>query len=71
MGHYTEEILRNAERINQLKTRIDETLKYRDKNDDKKIEWEKACADFHSQYDSLVFPGGFDGVYSRIQEERL
>jgi hypothetical protein len=66
MGHYTEEILRNAERINQLKTRIDETLKYRDKNDDKKIEWEKACGDFHSQCASLAFPGGFDGVYSRI-----
>ena len=61
MGHYTEQIMLNAERINQLKARIDETLKFRDKNDHKRREWLKACSDFHNQYESLAFPGGFQG----------
>lgn len=68
MGHYTKEILRNADRINQLKARIDETVKYRDKSDHKRKEWEKACSDFHSQYDALAFPGGYDGALQLIVE---
>ena len=68
MGHYTEEILRNAERINQLKSCIDEAVKYRDKNEHKHREWQKACADFHAQYDALAFPGGLEGAYERIIE---
>ena len=68
MGHYTEEIIRNAEKINQLKARIDETVKYRDKNEHKKKEWQKACAEFHDQYDSLSFPGGYDGALEKIVE---
>jgi DNA repair exonuclease SbcCD ATPase subunit len=66
MGNYTEEIIRNAERINQLKKRIDETVKTRNKNDQKRKEWQKACADFHSSYDALAFPGGFSNAYERI-----
>jgi hypothetical protein len=66
MGHYTEEIIRNAEKINQLKQRIDESFKLRDKNEQKKKEWQKACKDFHSSYDSLAFPGGFSNAYERI-----
>ena len=66
MGHYTNEIIRNAEKITQLKSCIDETVKYRDKNEHKKKEWQKACAEFHEQYDSLAFPSGLDGAYERI-----
>jgi len=68
MGHYTDEIVENAKRINQLKRRIDETFKQRDKNDHKRKEWEAACAEFHSQYDALAFPGGLSGAYERIVE---
>ena len=68
MGHYTEEIKRNAKIINQLKQRIDETLKHRDENDQRRKEWMAACADFHSQYDALAFPGGLSGAYERIIE---
>jgi hypothetical protein len=66
MGHYQEEMLRNAEKINQLHARIHETVKHRDKNEHKRKEWQRACADFHAQYDSLAFPGG-----SRAADERL
>jgi hypothetical protein len=66
MGHYTEDIVRNAEKINRLKVRIDEAFKHRDTNDHKRREWEAACADFHAQYDALTFPGGLSGAYERI-----
>ncbi|MGI9205293.1 MAG: hypothetical protein ACR2Q3_14855 [Woeseiaceae bacterium] len=66
MGNYTAEIIRNAERINQLKKRIDDTLKHRDKSDHNRREWEEACAEFHAQYDALAFPGGIAGAYDRI-----
>lgn len=68
MGQYTEIILHNADKINQLKARIDEAVKSRNKNEYKKKEWQKACADFHEQYDSLAFPGGLEGAYKRIIE---
>lgn len=66
MGKYTDEILRNARRINELKSRIDVTVKFRGKSAEKRKEWEKACADFHRQYDALAFPGGYDGALQRI-----
>jgi len=66
MGHYTAEILRNAQRITQLHNRIHETLRDRDKNDHKRKAWQTACVDFHSQYNALAFPGGLDGAYERI-----
>jgi hypothetical protein len=59
-------ILRNAAEINRLKARIDETFKTRNKNENKRREWESACKDFHSNYDRLAFPGGLDGAYERI-----
>ena len=66
MGHYTDEILQNARIINELKARIDETVKFRDKNEYKRKEWQKACADFHKEYDALAFPGGYEGAWQRI-----
>lgn len=60
MRHYTEEILRNAEKLNQLKARKGESTKHHDKNDHKRKEWGKACADFHARYDSLALSGGLD-----------
>ena len=66
MRHYTAEILRNAEIINQLHSRIHEALKYRDKSEHKYKEWQRACEEFHSRYDSLAFPGGFEGAFERI-----
>lgn len=59
-------ILRNAEEINRLKARIDETFKTRGTDKKKREEWEKACEEFHSNYDRIAFPGGLDGAYERI-----
>ena len=66
MGHYTEEILRNARRINELKARIDETVKFRNKTEHKRKEWQNACSDFHKEYNSLAFPGGYEGALERL-----
>jgi len=68
MGHYTNEILRNAEKINQLNSKIKETFELRDKNKHKNLEWRKACSEFHDNYNELAFPGGLDGAYERILE---
>lgn len=38
MGHYTQEIFLNTERINQLKNRIDETVMFRDKSQINRLE---------------------------------
>ena len=59
-------ILRNAEEINHLKTRIDETFKTRRTDKKKREAWEKACEEFHSNYNRLAFPGGLEGAYERI-----
>ena len=41
-------------------------MKYRDKSEHKYKEWQRACEEFHSRYDSLAFPGGFEGAFERI-----
>jgi hypothetical protein len=66
VGKYSRAIMENTRRINQLKARVDETVKHRDEGQAEKTRWEQACADFHAQYDSLAFPGGLKGAYERI-----
>jgi len=66
MGHYDSEIRANEKRVNSLRSRIHEAFKNRDINEHKYREWQSACKEFHSQYDNLAFPGGFDGAYERI-----
>lgn len=59
-------IQHNAEEINRLHERVHETFKSRDKNEHERREWEKACKEFHDNYDRLAFPGGLKGAYERI-----
>lgn len=61
-----ESILRNAAEIVRLNSRIHETLPYRSKSSDEREAWEKACAEFHTRYDELAFPGGYTGALERI-----
>jgi hypothetical protein len=61
-----EQIRQSAEEIVRLHSRIHETLPNRGKNPAKTREWEQACADFHSRYDELAFPGGYTGALERI-----
>jgi hypothetical protein len=66
VGHYDSAIRDNEKKINHLHSRIHETFKARDKNEHKYREWQDACQEFHSSYDALAFPGGFEGAYERI-----
>jgi hypothetical protein len=44
-----------------------ETYAQRSKSSEKMQEWKQACAEFHSRYAGLAFPGGYQGnVFDRI-----
>ncbi|MCP3931777.1 MAG: hypothetical protein GY705_22100 [Bacteroidetes bacterium] len=62
------QIHRNSKIIKNLHDNIHETFKDRDKSKEKRLEWENACSEFHKRYDSLAFPGGYNGALERIIE---
>jgi len=51
----------NAEEIVRLHSHVHATFKHRENGLEAWTEWERACAEFHKRYDSLAFPGGYDG----------
>src|ERR1700761_4011028 len=59
-------IEKNSAEINHLKGRIRETFALRDMSPQKRKDWEHACKAFHSRYDELTFPGGWDGALDRL-----
>jgi hypothetical protein len=62
-----EQIRENAAEIERLRLRIHETYAERSKSSEKMQQWKQACAEFHSRYPSLAFPGGYQGlVWERI-----
>jgi hypothetical protein len=65
--HIKERILENAAEIVRLHSRIHETVRHRDENPKKRLEWEQACAEFHTRYANLAFPGGYVGALERIR----
>ncbi|MDE2421047.1 MAG: hypothetical protein KGO49_07715 [Gammaproteobacteria bacterium] len=52
------QILRNSEAINLLQSRVHETYKERDKNQESFKQWQQACLDFHNYPDDYFFPNG-------------
>lgn len=61
-----EHIRKNAAEIVRLHARIHETVRHRQESAKKRLEWEQACADFHTHYSNLAFPGGYAGALERI-----
>jgi len=57
----------NAKRVTELHDRIHETFKLRDTSPEARAEWSRACDEFHSQYDALAFPGGYETGLQKIQ----
>ncbi|MBK9395155.1 MAG: hypothetical protein IPN40_15195 [Uliginosibacterium sp.] len=51
-------IQHNAEEIDSLSRKIDETIRYRFRSEKCHSEWEQACKAFHLFYKSHVYPGG-------------
>jgi len=62
-----EQIRRNAAEIVRLNSRIHETVRHRQESAKKRLEWEQACAEFHTHYSNLTFPGGYSGALERIK----
>lgn len=62
-----QKIRENAAEIVRLHSRIHETCAERSKSAEQMQEWERACAEMHSRYAALAFPGGEQGdVLKRI-----
>ena len=61
-----EQIRASAAEIGRLHARIHEAFLVRDKGRDEWREWEDACREFHSRFDELAFPGGYDGAAERL-----
>lgn len=61
-----ERIRENATEIVRLHSRAQETERHRQESPTKRLEWEKARAEFHGRYSQLAFPGGYVGALQRI-----
>ena len=57
----------NAKRVTELHERIRETVKRSNLSPEAQVEWSKACAEFHDQYDALAFPGGYSTALEKIR----
>lgn len=55
---------RNAERIRELRGRID--AGFRGRATDNGLSWKAALVAFRAAYDELAFPGGISSAYSRV-----
>jgi hypothetical protein len=58
MSGTAEQIRKNAEAIELLRSRVHETAKCRGRSQSDKEAWVRACEQFHAQYPGLMFPGG-------------
>ena len=42
-------------------------MRHRHEGPKERLEWERACAEFHKRYSALAFPGGYEGALERIK----
>jgi hypothetical protein len=56
----------NSAEVARLHKRIHETFARRDMSPEKRVEWKRACEEFHRRYDELSFPGGYEGAMGRL-----
>jgi hypothetical protein len=64
-------MLANAQEINRLQQRIHETVKHRSSSQQGMADWKAACAESHSRFDGLAFPGGISTAFERIDQDDL
>jgi nitrate reductase beta subunit len=60
-------IQENAKRVTELHDHIHETLKRREVSPEGRADWSRACEEFHSKYDKLAFPCGYEAGLRKIQ----
>jgi len=57
----------NAAKLKELHDAIYAALKRRSESPACRAVWQEACRRFHSEYDSLAFPGGLDKAFSQLK----
>jgi hypothetical protein len=60
-------IQENARRVTELHGRIHELARRCNTSPEAREQWSRACDEFHSQYDGLAFPGGYEAGLQKIQ----
>lgn len=61
------QILENSAELRRLNERINSTAQSRSNSTEEKAQWEQACAEFHSRFDRLAFPGGSE-IFNRVRQ---
>ena len=56
----------NAAEIRRLHRAIHDTYSHRSEGPEAFEAWKRACAELHSRYDSLAFPGGLSAAFERL-----
>jgi hypothetical protein len=56
----------NAAEIRRLHLAVRETCAHRSESQEAFEAWERACAEYHSCYDALAFPGGLTAAFERL-----
>jgi hypothetical protein len=59
-------IRENADELVRLHALIHETNRNRGEGALQRAQWQAACDEFHTRYNGLAFPGGYDGALDRI-----
>jgi hypothetical protein len=57
----------NAAKLKDLHEAIHTALARRSESLDRRAVWEDACRRFHTEYDSLAFPGGLGRAFSQLE----
>jgi hypothetical protein len=58
MTNRVQEIREASAKLDALNKRVKETFRTRDRGAEERERWSRACADFHSRYADLFYPGG-------------
>jgi hypothetical protein len=53
-----QEIREASAKLDSLNKRINETVRTRDRGTEERERWSRACAEFHTKYAELFYPGG-------------
>jgi hypothetical protein len=58
MTERVQKIREASAKLDSLHKRINETVRKRDRGAEEREEWSRACAEFHTRYSELFYPGG-------------
>ncbi len=60
-------ITANGAEVERLRKRIRATYRVKERSDENREQWQRACEEFHSRFEALAFPGGYSSAVERLQ----